>query len=169
MCPCHYKTYFIVTDFLSEPDFCPDDNGSLSFPLYYNDGTMFQTGPSTHNVWGFTNHSNCGVIVQERCDNGYSTLNISRYLSIVNLISYIIHRGLELYQALHLVRCGSRVDLGGGDATRKPKWTPVPSHHYKWSKYGVDLQYNIWGHLAVFWTVQYAYEHESCRPLRQRN
>lgn len=41
--------------------------GTLEFPLYYNDGTMFQMGPSTHNVWGFTNRDNCSIHVREEC------------------------------------------------------------------------------------------------------
>ena len=52
---------------------CPEGApGSLELPQYYNDGTMFQTGPSTHNVWGFAaGNASCPVEVREKCRNGY--------------------------------------------------------------------------------------------------
>ena len=53
------------------PESCPESADNLVLPQYYNNGTMFQTGPSAHTVWGFAKHPNCTVVVKEECKNGY--------------------------------------------------------------------------------------------------
>ena len=57
-----------------DDNFCVENgNGSrLTFPLYYNNGTMFQMAPSTHTVWGFAKHPNCSVTVTEVCKDNTS-------------------------------------------------------------------------------------------------
>lgn len=62
---------------------CPEGApGSLELPQYYNDGTMFQTGPSTHNVWGFAaGNASCPVEVREKCRNGYGNSLVFFYYS----------------------------------------------------------------------------------------
>ena len=47
---------------------------SLQLPFYYSDDMVFQMGPSSHWVWGYTTNPKCNILVTETCDNGFGEI-----------------------------------------------------------------------------------------------
>ena len=56
------------------PGLCQGQTPSLEFEFYYSDGMVFQRGPGSHHVWGFTNNPTCNFLVTETCGNEYCKL-----------------------------------------------------------------------------------------------